>query len=96
MSVATGGVRVANDILVTLASTLRQASDAIEDLAPGAPAAPSAGVAQALIGQMLGNVVEASGVLSEDALDAGDKAGLVRAAYVRADQCVADSFPSNR
>jgi len=95
MSVATGGVRVANGILGRLASTLRQASDAIENLASEVPAAPSAGVAQALIGQMLGDLVETSGVLSEDALEAGDNAGLVRASCVRADQCAADSFPSN-
>jgi len=95
MSVATGGVRVANGILGTLASTLRQAANSIGNLAPGVPAAPSAGVAQALIGRMLGDLVDESGLLSDDALEAGDKAGLVRAAYVRADECVSDSFASN-
>ena len=96
MSVATGGVRVAGDILVTLPSTLRQASSSIENLAAGVPTAPSAGVAQALIGQMLGDLVDAGGKLSDDALDAGDKAGLVRASYVAADQSTADAFTSTR
>lgn len=79
--------------LTSVSSSVLSASDTLELLATGVPTAPSAGVAEGMIADLLSDLVSAAALLSTDAQEAASRVTDSHWMYVGADQCAADGLP---